>query len=294
MEIYYTPQKFRRDYISIQKLYTGELYEEYKVKNKSSNIFVLKLFDKKGLPPKKIIKEIQIGIHLNKKEKEHPNVIKYISSGSELSSKRTYISYELPGKKSLLDYLVLTPYFDEIFAKIIFWKLITIIQHLNKIGIGGINISLDKIWIDDNYNLKLLGLGSAQFIKDPKSFKSSLSENDFSQLSDLVLQLISGKSLLKIPQTTLLKYIEKEKYELIWKSIEIQSDQTFSEEIKDLINFLLSLKFNKQKKWKLEEFLNNQAWFTEINSKENEDYFKKILRRLEGNEETAYYYHFHK
>ena len=48
-----TPQKFGKDYISIQKLYTGELYEEYKVKNSSSNVFVLKLFNKKGLPPKK-------------------------------------------------------------------------------------------------------------------------------------------------------------------------------------------------------------------------------------------------
>jgi serine/threonine protein kinase len=212
-----TPQQFGKDYISIQKLYTGELYEEYKVKNSSSNIFVLKLFNKKGLPPKKIIKEIQIGIHLNKKEEELSHVIKYISSGSELSSKRTYIVYELLEKKSLLDYLVLAPYFEERFGKIVFWKLIAIIQLLHKIGIGGMSISLDKIWIDDNYNLKLSGIDSAQFIKDPKSFKSSLLENDFSQLSDLVLQLISGKSLLTIPQVQLLKYIEKEKYELMWK-----------------------------------------------------------------------------
>lgn len=61
-----TSQKFGKDYISIQKLYTEELYEEYKVKNSPSNIFVLKLFNKKLLPPKKIIQEIQIGIHLNK------------------------------------------------------------------------------------------------------------------------------------------------------------------------------------------------------------------------------------
>ena len=176
---------------------------------------------------------------------------------------------------------------------IVFWKLINIIQHLHKIGIGGMSISLDKIWIDDNYNLKLSGIDSAQFIKDPKSFKSSLLENDFSQLSDLVLQLISGKSLLTIPQVQLLKYIEKEKYELIWKSIVMQRDQKFSEEIKELINFLLSLKFNKQKKGKLHEFLNNQAWCQEINSKENEDYFKETLKRLEENEKTACNYHFH-
>ena len=288
-----TSQKFGKDYISIQKLYTGELYEEYKVKNSSSNIFVLKLFNKKGLPPKKIIKEIQIGIHLNKKEEELSHVIKYISSGSELSSKRTYIVYELLEKKSLLDYLVLAPYFEERFAMIVFWKLIAIIQLLHKIGIGGMSISLDKIWIDDNYNLKLSGIDSAQFIRDPKTFKSSLLENDFSQLSDLVLQLISGKSLLTIPQVQLLKYIEKEKYELIWKSIEMQSDQKFSEEIKELINFLLSLKFNKPKKGKLQEFLNNQAWYQEINSKENEDYFKETLKRLEENEKTACNYHFH-
>jgi hypothetical protein len=288
-----TSQKFGKDYISIQKLYTGELYEEYKVKNSPSNIFVLKLFNKKRLPPKKIIKEIQIGIHLNKKEEEFSHVIKYISSGSELSSKRTYIVYELLEKKSLLDYLVLAPYFEERFGKIVFWKLITIIQLLHKIGIGGMSISLDKIWIDDNYYLKLSGIDSAQFIKDPKSFKSSLLENDFSQLSDLVLQLISGKSLLTIPQVQLLKYIEKEKYELMWKSMEMQSDQKFSEEIKELINFLLSLKFNKQKKGKLQEFLNGQSWCQEINSKENEDYFKETLKRLEENEKTPCNYHFH-
>ena len=73
----------------------------------------------------------------------------------------------------------------------------------------------------------------------------------------------------------------------------MQSDQKFSEEIKELINFLLSLKFNKQKKGKLQEFLNGQAWCQEINSKENEDYFKETLKRLEENEKTACNYHFH-
>jgi hypothetical protein len=66
----------------------------------------------------------------------------------------------------------------------------------------------------------------------------------------------------------LLKYIRKEEYDLFWKAIEKQNNQKFSKDIKDLINFMFSIKFNKQKKWKLQDFWDNQAWFKKMNSKE--------------------------
>ena len=87
--------------------------------------------------------------------------------------------------------------------------------------------------------------------------------------------------------------IEKEKYEAFWKAMEMRNDQKFSEDIKDLIDFVLSYKFNKQKKWNFQEFLNDQAWFKGMNSKENEDYFKEKLKKLEDPEETGCLYNFH-
>ena len=182
-----TPQIIGNEYILIQKLYSDEFSEVYKVKNSASDIFTLKLL-KKGFSPKKINKEIQIGMILNTKVKESFYAIKYISSGSDLSSKRTYIVYEFV-EKSLFDYIILAQYFDKRFAKIVFWKLTNIIQNLHKVGVGGIKLPLENIMIDDNYNLKISGLGSSHLIQDPSSVKSSLLENDFYQLSDLVLQL---------------------------------------------------------------------------------------------------------
>ena len=287
-----TPQIIGNEYILIQKLYSDEFSEVYKVKNSASDIFALKLA-KKGIPLKKITKEIKIGMLLNTKVKEPFYAIKYISSGSDLSSKRTYIVYEFV-EKSLFDYIILAQCFDERFAKIVFWKLTNIIQNLYKIGIGGIKLPLENIMIDDNYNLKISGLDSSYLIQDPSSVESSLLENDFYQLSDLVLQLISGKCIFKMQKDKLLKYIQKEKYDLFWKAIEKQNNQKFSKDIKDLINFMFSIEFNKQKKWKLQDFLDNQAWFKEMNSKENEDYFKEKLKKLEDHSEgndCSYNYH---
>ena len=57
---------------------------------------------------------------------------------------------------------------------------------------------------------------------------------------------------------------------------------------------MLSIEFNKQKKWKLQDFLDNQAWFKEMNSKENEDYFKEKLKKLEDHpEENDCFYNYH-
>ena len=57
---------------------------------------------------------------------------------------------------------------------------------------------------------------------------------------------------------------------------------------------MFSIKFNKQKKWKLQDFWDNQAWFKKMNSKENEDYFKEKLKKLEDHSEgndCSYNYH---
>lgn len=279
-----TPQLFGKEYISIQRVFSGEFSEAYEVKDSSSHRYFLELF-RKGISPKKIAKEIQKEIYINSMGKKISH-LEYISSGSDLRTKKTYIIYEWAEKGTLKNYLISGKCFDERLSKITFWKIAKDINNLHKIGIAHRNITLDNILIDSYFNLKIAGFGSSQFIKDVRLKECSVIENDIFQLGVLLLQLISGRCDLKILESKLLKDIQKGKLELLWRTIEMQNNQKFSNDIKALINIMLTIKYDKQKKWKLDELLNAQAWFKDMESKENEDYFKEKLRQLEDPEKN--------
>lgn len=279
-----TPQLFGKKYISIQRVFSGEFSEAYEVKDSSSHRYFLELF-RKGISPKKIAKEIQKEIYINAKGKKISH-LEYISSGSYLRTKKTYIIYEWAEKGTLKNYLISGKYFDERLSKIAFWKIAKDINNLHKIGIAHRNITLENILIDSYFNLKIAGFGSSQFIKDVPLKECPVIENDIFQLGALLLQLLSGRCDLKILESKLLKDIQKGKLELLWRTIEMQNNQKFSNDIKALINIMLTIKYDKQKKWKLDELLNAQAWFKDMDSKENEDYFKEKLRQLEDPEKN--------
>ena len=272
-----TPKELEKNYIEIKPIFSGGAIEVYEVIDSSGNSFALKLYKiRKFL--KKIIKEIQIGIYLNNQKGSETSFIKYITSETDINSKHTFIIYELAQKYTLKDKLLSRKYFDEKLSKIIFWDIGHKINNLHKIGIAHMNLNLENILLDYNYNIKIAGFSSAEFIID----KQDGIKEDIFQLGVILLQLISGKCDKKILEDKCLKIIKKGDYEFFWNLIEDQSNIKFSKEIKELITVMLSIKFpNGQKEWTLDEILNKQEWFDSINSFENSIYMMEAFKQIE-------------
>ena len=272
-----TPKELEKNYIEIKPIFSGGAIEVYEVIDSSGNSFALKLYKiRKFL--KKIIKEIQIGIYLNNQKGSETSFIKYITSETDINSKYTFIIYELAQKYTLKDKLLSRKYFDEKLSKIIFWDIGHKINNLHKIGIAHMNLNLENILLDNNYNIKIAGFSSAQFIID----KQNGIKEDIFQLGVILLQLISGKCDKKILEDKCLKVIKKGDYEFFWNMIEIGSNKEFSNEIKELINIMLSIKLPNGQEWTLDEILNKQEWFDSINSVENNNYMIETFKQIEG------------
>ena len=272
-----TPKELEKNYIEIKPIFSGGAIEVYEVIDSSGNSFALKLYKiRKFL--KKIIKEIQIGIYLNNQKGSETSFIKYIASETDINSKYTFIIYELAQKYTLKDKLLSRKYFDEKLSKIIFWDIGHKINNLHKIGIAHMNLNLENILLDYNYNIKIAGFSSAEFIID----KQNGIKEDIFQLGVILLQLISGKCDKKILEDKCLKVIKKGDYEFFWNMIEIGSNKEFSNEIKELINIMLSIKLPNGQEWTLDEILNKQEWFDSINSVENNNYMIETFKQIEG------------
>ena len=272
-----TPKELEKNYIEIKPIFSGGAIEVYEVIDSSGNSFALKLYKiRKFL--KKIIKEIQIGIYLNNQKGSETSFIKYITSETDINSKYTFIIYELAQKYTLKDKLLSRKYFDEKLSKIIFWDIGHKINNLHKIGIAHMNLNLENILLDYNYNIKIAGFSSAEFIID----KQDGIKEDIFQLGVILLQLISGKCDKKILEDKCLKIIKKGDYEFFWNMIEIGSNKEFSNEIKELINIMLSIKLPNGQEWTLDEILNKQEWFDSINSVENNNYMIETFKQIEG------------
>ena len=272
-----TPKELEKNYIEIKPIFSGGAIEVYEVIDSSGNSFALKLYKiRKFL--KKIIKEIQIGIYLNNQKGSETSFIKYITSETDINSKHTFIIYELAQKYTLKDKLLSRKYFDEKLSKIIFWDIGHKINNLHKIGIAHMNLNLENILLDYNYNIKIAGFSSAEFIID----KQDGIKEDIFQLGVILLQLISGKCDKKILEDKCLKVIKKGDYEFFWNMVEIGSNKEFSNEIKELINIMLSIKLPNGQEWTLDEILNKQEWFDSINSVENNNYMIETFKQIEG------------
>ena len=272
-----TPKELEKNYIEIKPIFSEGSIEVYEVIDSSGNSFALKLYKIRKFF-EKIIKEIQIGIYLNNQKGTEISFIKYITSETDINSKYTFIIYELAQKYTLKDKLLSRKYFDEKLSKIIFWDIGHKINNLHKIGIAHMNLNLENILLDYNYNIKIAGFSSAEFIID----KQDGIKEDIFQLGVILLQLISGKCDKKILEDKCLKIMKKGGCEFFWNLIEDQSNIKFSKEIKELITVMLSIKFpNGQKEWTLDEILNKQEWFDSINSFENSIYMMEAFKQIE-------------
>ena len=276
------PKKFVANFFRINKLFSGGNCKVYNVKDSSSKRYALKLFNLRKYDSK-LINEIENGIFLNLKEKGDSYFIKYISSESERLTKKTFIIYELAEKNTLQNLLIKGKYFEENLALIIFSVIAKQVNVLHKMGLAHMNIKLENILIDADYNLKLAGFSLAQKVEKCSKNKkqNELYLNDIFQLGVLLLQLITGRCDLKSLEK-LLKVIQKGRYESFWKVIEMQNNQNFSEKLKEIINIMLTIKSNEnKKKWTLDEILNNTDWFNDLQIINTNIYVKEKFEEIE-------------
>ena len=228
---------------------------------------------------KKLLNEIEKGMYINSKEEVSSSFIKYITSESDTKTKSTSIIYEFAEKKTLNDILMKKLFFEEKFSLTIFWKIAELVDSLHKIGLTQTNLKLDNILIDSNYNLKMAGFSSIQFIQDNNTV-----HNESFQLSFLLLQLLTGKYYLKKQESKIIKIIKQGKLEFFWKTIEMQNNQTFSKKLKELINKMLE---SKEINVNLDEIMHiENQWFNDLQVNDNDNFMKNSFKQFEEEEEN--------
>jgi len=274
----FSSQKILSKYYIIEELGSDESFDFFKVKDSSGNTYFLKLFIK-GKYDLKLINEIEKGMYLNTKEEVHSFFIQYITSESDTKAKSTCIIYKFAGKKTLNDILMKKLFFEERLSLTIFGKIAELHDSLHKIGLTQTNLKLDNILIDSNYNLKMSGFSSIQFIQDNNAFY-----NDILKLAFLLLQLLTGKCYLKKQESKIIKIIKQGKLEFFWKSIEMQNNQTFSKKLKELINKMFeSDKINVN----LDEIIHiENNWFNDLQVNDNDNYMKNSFKQFEEEEKN--------
>ena len=107
---------------------------------------------------------------------------------------------------------------------------------------------------------------------------------DIFQLGILLLQLITGKCDLKTLEKKTLKFLQNGNDECFWKIIELQNNQKFSNEIKELINIMINAK-NNSNEMTLDTILNEQELIKGIDSFNNEIYLKDKLQHIINEED---------
>ena len=271
--------RFGNDYFEIEKLSDNESSEVYSVQKISLEIYALKLY-KKGFLEKKFAKQIEIYSRLG--QNESPYFLEYISnSKDELIANEKYIVLELVEKGNLKNYLLLAKLFSPKLVRIIIWKIIHGINQMHSMWIVHRKISIENIFLDSFYNLKIGGLDHSKIIREDER---NIFKEDIVDLGLMMIQLLTGKLEIKIIKDKIKLAIQKGNFKSFWKIIEAQGSYDFTPELKDLITLMLSAKISDVTK------LLSHDWFATLqNITQNEfelyeQFMKNELRKYEEGE----------
>ena len=164
-----------------------------------------------------------------------------------------FLSHDIQSLKNKL----LSTSLDEKVAEDLFWKLRKKIESLHMIGLFNIDLSLDNILLDVENNLKFASLDSAKVIQRDRERQNALIKEDIFNLGMVLLQMVTGKCDF---ERKLLKIIQKGHFDYFWKVVEMQNNQKFSKELKELINMMLTIKRSHRKeKLTIREIFINQS-----------------------------------
>jgi serine/threonine protein kinase len=225
--------------------------------------------------------EIQKVLCLNFEKINHLSFINNIPPEIEIFISNYFILYEFSEKNNIKNILIENRYFNEKLSLIIFEKIAKQINALHKIHLSHLNIDLENIYLDENYDILISGFNLNQHLTNTNKIEYGY---DIFQLGILLLQLITGKCDLKTLEKKTLKFLQNGNDECFWKIIELQNNQKFSNEIKELINIMIKAK-NNSDEMTLDTILNEQELIKGIGAFNNEIYLKDKLQHIINEED---------
>ena len=273
-------QKFGYKYLPIEKLSSSESSDIYSVHSSPYEIQILILFNK-GFTEEKFAKQLEIYSRISQNKSSY--FFKYISnSKDELIVREKYIVLEFTRKDELKKYILSGKFFSEKLAKIIIKKIIDGISEIHKMGIIHKKISVDNIFFDGFFNFKIGGFDNAEIVGQNNNKK--LFKQDIFGLAMILIQLLTGKHEIKIIKDKLKLAIKKGNFDSFWKIIESQGEYKFTQELKDLVNQMMSGQILD-----IQKLLNNK-WFDEVQNIDKKQYelyeqfMNKELKKYETEE----------
>ena len=267
-------------YIPIEKLSSNESSDIYSVHSSPYEIQTLILFNK-GFTEEKFAKQLEIYSRISQNKSSY--FFKYISnSKDELIVREKYIVLEFTRKDELKKYILSGKFFSEKLAKIIIKKIIDGISEIHKMGIIHKKISVDNIFFDGFFNFKIGGFDNAEIVGQNNNKK--LFKQDIYCLGMILIQLLAGKPEIKVIKDKLKLAIKKGNFNSFWKIIESQGEYNFTQELKDLVNQMMSGQILDILK------LLNHKWFDEVQNIDKKQYelyeqfMNNELKKYEGEE----------
>ena len=267
-------------YIPIEKLSSNESSDIYSVHSTPYEIRTLILFNK-GFTKENFEKQLEIYSRLS--QNKSPYFFKYISnSKDELIVREKYIVLEFTRKDELKKYILSGKFFSEKLAKIVIKKIIEGISEIHKMGIVHMKISVDNVFFDRFFNFKIGGFDYAEIVDQNDNKK--LFKKDIFGLGMILIQLLTGKHEIKIIKDKLKLAIKKGNFDSFWKIIESQGEYKFTQELKDLVNQMMSGQILD-----IQKLLNNK-WFDEVQNIDKKQYelyeqfMNKELKKYETEE----------
>ena len=221
-----------------------------------------------------------------------------------------YIIFELCSKGDLFDYIKCTESgLEEKSCKILFYKIVKIIQTLHQMGISHNNIKAQNILLDgENFEIKICDLGASSFTKKENGKKILQAKRvgsdaymapeiilglnydgekcDIFSLGVLLFFIMNYKApfpiakVIKNKNTALRLYSfikEKKNINLYWNYMEKYTiTKKLSNEFKNL--FIKMVSYNPKERPTIEQVLNDE-WFKDITNLKDEE-FKKYEQDL--------------
>ena len=283
----------------------GNFGKVYKVEdiNDNNKEYALKVLIKEKINEKNIEdfrKEIEIlqqFTHIN--NKYLPKLYYYYNPPPN-TLKRNYLVIDL-AKRGNLFYYVKTGIFNiyKNFAKIIFKKIVQGIKNCHKANICHLDIKIENILLDENYEPIIVDFGYSKKIKNEKDEKIPIKgfigtkysmcpqiildesyfgdEADIFSLGTVLFLIVNGFYGFKVAyeENKIYKYIYENDFDGYWKRIDPLGH--LSDEFKKL--YFKMVAFEPGERPSIDEILNS-AWLKEINileEKDNEEY-KKLIK----------------
>ena len=227
-----------------------------------------------------------------------PYVLKIHEAGRFKASdniKRFYLVVDYCEKGDLYNYIKLSQGLDEIYAKILFKRILEGIKHCHNKNICHLDIKVANILLDDKFNPiindfglsreistddvinPLKGKKGTDYMMCPQMFEKDVTYNgidaDIFALGVLLLEIVTSKRAFEKSTDDIYTDIKDKNYDLFWKKVSVNLiiNLTLSQEFKDL--YVKMIAYNPEERPKIEDIFND-PWLYEINNKSDLEYSK--------------------